>query len=397
MSINIYEPVLYITIENKEVAKDISDDIINFSYEDVTDKMDELRLTILDAEMVHIDDPMLQEGKEIKAKWGYVNNLSEIRTCTIKEIEYDFPDGGDPTITIVAYDKGHNLTGRAARTVWKNKTVADIVKDIAGKHKLKPVVQIPDDPPRAFTSQGGKNDMEFLLKLAAEVGCVLKIKNTELSFAPASDGGAVVKFIYRAEPDGYLKNMQIKSDAEQGKGAASETTAPGIDPATGKPFAPKSDASQSKYLVNMKDGSEKRETKRDSKHDETGAVAVSTAETAKEAENAAKRKAGSSVKDAIKADIETIGLPYLCAGMTITIDNIGKKFSGDWKIVSVRHIIDDNGYTCDIEAIKKDIGKKSDSKSAGANTNKEAGAGSNAPTASDKKNTITVDLKKEGE
>lgn len=83
--------------------------------------------------------------------------------------------------------------------------------------------------------------------------------------------------------------------------------------------------------------------------------------------------------------------------MTITIDNIGKKFSGDWKIVSVRHIIDDNGYTCDIEATKKDIGKKSDSKSAGANTNKEAGAGSNAPTASDKKNTITVDLKKEGE
>ena len=121
----------------------------------------------------------------------------------------------------------------------------------------------------------------FLLKLAAEVGCALKIKNTELSFAPASDGGAVVKFIYRAEPDGYLKKHANQKRFREGKGAASETTAPGIDPATGKPFAPKSDASQSKYLVNMKDGSEKRETKKDSKHDETGAVAVSTAETAK--------------------------------------------------------------------------------------------------------------------
>ncbi|MGD9663074.1 MAG: phage late control D family protein [Porticoccaceae bacterium] len=397
MSINIYEPVRYITIEGKEVATDISDDILQFSYEDVTDKMDELRLTILDAEMVHIDDPMLQEGKEIKAKWGYIDNLSEIRTCTIKEVEYDFPDGGDPTITIVAYDKGHNLTGRAARTVWKNKTVADIVRDIAGKHKLKPIVQIQEDPPRAFVSQGGKNDMEFLLNLAAEVACVLKIKNTELSFAPATDGGAVVKFIYRGEPDGYLKNIQIKSDAEQGKGAASETTAPGIDPATGKPFAPKSDASKSKYVVNMKDGSEKRETKKTSAHDETGAVAVSTAETEKEAEKAAKSKAAGAVKDAIKADIETIGLPYLCAGMTITIENIGKKFSGDWKIVSVRHVIDDNGYTCNIEATKKDVGKKSDSKSSGSNSTKEAGGGSNAPTASAKKNTVTVDLKKEGE
>ena len=66
MSINIYEPVLYITIENKEVAKDISDDIINFSYEDVTDKMDELRLTILDAEMVHIDDPIYKREKRLR-------------------------------------------------------------------------------------------------------------------------------------------------------------------------------------------------------------------------------------------------------------------------------------------------------------------------------------------
>jgi hypothetical protein len=90
MSVETYAPVRYITIAGKELPKDISDDVIGFSYEDADDKMDELKLTILDEDGVHVDDPLLQEGKEMKARWGYLGNLSDTRVCTIKEIEYDF-------------------------------------------------------------------------------------------------------------------------------------------------------------------------------------------------------------------------------------------------------------------------------------------------------------------
>lgn len=397
MSYKTYEPVRYITIEGKVLPKDISDDVLNFIYDDVADKMDELRITVLDRELKHIDDPMLQEGKEIKVRWGYVDDLSETRTCTIKEIECDFPEGGDPTITIVAFDQGHKLTGRASRKSWTNTNVATVVKDIAAKHNMKPVIDIPGDIQREFFSQGGKNDMEYLRQLAAEVGCELKIKNSELIFAPDEMGKApTVRFAYRSEQDGYLKSIKIRSDSEAEKGASKETEAPGVDPVKGEPFTPKGSAADAKYLVDLKDGGDRKETPPDAGHDETGRVAVTTSADSAAATDAAKSRATNAAKGAISADIVTIGLPYLAATTAIVLEGVGRKYSGSWKVEGVRHVIDDSGYICEIEAVKSDITKKPDSKKAGAAT----GAGQNTPgatSASAKSNTVFVDLKKEGE
>lgn len=395
MSYKTYEPVRYITIEGKALPKDISDDVINFIYDDVADKMDELRITVLDKELKHIDDPMLQEGKEIKVRWGYIDNLSETRTCTIKEIECDFPDSGCPTITIVAFDQGHKLTGRASRKSWTNTNVASVVKDIAAKHNMKPTIDIPTDIQREFFSQGGKNDMEYLRELAAEVGCELKIKNSELIFAPDGEKGKgpTVRFAYRSEQDGYLKSIKIRSDSEAEKGASKETEAPGVDPVTGEPFTPKGSAAEAKYLVDLKDGGDRRETPPDEAHDETGRVAVTTSPNTTAATDAAKSRATNAAKGAISADIVTIGLPYLAATTAIVLEGVGRKYSGSWKVKGVRHVIDDSGYICEIEAVKSDITKKPDSKKAST----AKGSEQDAPGAEAKSNTILVDLKKEGD
>jgi phage protein D len=389
MSVNTYAPVRYITIAGRELPKDISDDVISFSYEDIDDKMDELRLTIRDAKGVHVDDPILQEGKEIKVRWGYLGNVSEARVCTIKEIEYDFPGDGTPAISVVAYDKGHKLTGRAARTCWKQKTVQDIVKDIAEKHSLKPEIDIPGDMVREDTSQGGKNDMEFLEQLAAETGCVLKVKNDTLIFSPERENDPVVTFEYRSDQDGYLKSIRIHSDAEKGKGAASETEVSGIDPHTAKPFKETGNAEESKYVANLAATGDLPETPKQAKHDETGHVAVTTSADAKTAQNMAKSTAANAVKSAISADAETIGLPYLASKTAITITGIGKKFSGNWKIKSVTHKIDSGGYTCSLELTKSDVGKAS------SEGGKKQDIGNNANNAKNAgKETVTIDVAK---
>jgi phage protein D len=386
MSVETYAPLRYITIAGKDLPKDISDDVISFSYEDIDDKMDELRLTILDKTGAHIDDPLLQEGNEIKARWGYLGNLSDTKTCTIKEIDYDF-SGGETVISLVAYDKGHKLTGRAARTCWKGKPVSEVVKEIADKHGLKSEVDVPDDAARESISQGGKNDMEFLRELATESGCVMKVRNDTLTFLPEREHDPIVAFEYNREQDGYLKFMRIDSDSEKGKGAAAETEVSGVDPLTGKPFKETGKAADSKYVMKLAGQAGVHETPPQEKHDETGKVAATTVQDAKTAKSAAKTTAANAVKSAISASAEIIGLPYLASQTTITITGIGKKFSGNWKVKSVTHKIDSGGYVCSLDLTKADIGKTSSSGSKKQGSDKAAKSAGKT-----EKGTVTINL-----
>ena len=88
--------------------------------------------------------------------------------------------------------------------------------------------------------------------------------------------------------------------------------------------------------------------------DEAGKVIASPATSSKMAGHSAKGKVKTSAMKSIEAEAEFIGLPYLKARETITIENIGKKFSGNWRITKVRHQISSSGYTCSVSLAKND-------------------------------------------
>ena len=96
------------------------------------------------------------------------------------------------------------------------------------------------------------------------------------------------------------------------------------------------------------------ETPLSKKDDEAGKVIATPAATKKMASHTAKGKVQTSSMKSIEAEAEIIGLPYLKARETITIENIGKKFSGDWRITKVRHQISSSGYTCSLSLAKND-------------------------------------------
>ena len=90
-------------------------------------------------------------------------------------------------------------------------------------------------------------------------------------------------------------------------------------------------------LVQLGDKSvpEKRtenETPLKSRADETGRVISSPAQKKSHARHIAKGKVQTASMKSIEAEAVTIGLPYLKARETIQIENVGKKFSGSWRI-----------------------------------------------------------------
>ena len=217
--IETYAPTFIVEIGGQELPEDISAHIERFAYEENEKQMDELNITITKGDLSYVDHPMLQEGKEVRVRWGYIGNMSDVRTCTIKEINYSFGDDGLIRMEITAYDKRHKLTGRASRQCWKDKKLSEIVQDIASKHNF-----------RAIVEKGAKNDLVFLKELAEDAGCSIWVVNDELYFKPNRVNEPVYTFRYGEDQDGYLQSFRISSKAEQGKGTGRATEAIGIDP-----------------------------------------------------------------------------------------------------------------------------------------------------------------------
>ena len=230
--IETYAPMFIVEIGGQELPEDISAHIEIFAYEENEKQMDELSITITKGDLSYVDHPMLQEGKEIRVRWGYIGNMSDVRTCTIKEINYSFGDDGLIRMEITAYDKRHKLTGRASRQCWKDKKLSEVVKDIAAKHNFSAVVEVEDDLLYEFLSEGAKNDLVFLKELAEDAGCSVWVVNDELHFKPNKINEPVYTFNYGEDQDGYLQSFRISSKAEQGKGTGRKTEASGINPLT---------------------------------------------------------------------------------------------------------------------------------------------------------------------
>ena len=123
-------------------------------------------------------------------------------------------------------------------------------------------------------------------------------------------------------------------------------------------------------LVQLGDKSvpEKRtdnETPLKARADESGRVISSPAPNGAHARHVAKGKVSTAAMKSIEAEAVTIGLPYLKARETVQIENIGRKFSGSWRITKVRHEISSSGYTCSMTLNKNDHeGSGSSSRSA---------------------------------
>lgn len=159
-------------------------------------------------------------------------------------------------------------------------------------------------------------------------------------------------------------------------------------------------------LVQLGDKSvpEKRtenETPLKSRADESGRVISSPAHAKSHARHIAKGKVKTASMRSIEAEAVTIGLLYLKARETVQIENVGKKFSGSWRITRVRHEISSGGYTCTMTLSKNDHEASAATRKAGSapkakaknnSTAKPAGEVKTGTSASSKPKKITVNL-----
>ena len=139
------------------------------------------------------------------------------------------------------------------------------------------------------------------------------------------------------------------------------------------------------------------ETALKSSADETGRVISSPGPTKAYAKHSAKGKVKTSAMNSVEAEAVTIGLPYLKARETVRIENIGSKFSGNWRISRVRHEISSGGYICSLTLNRDNHGGKNGTST--TSPKKPSGSGSSsksvskAKSESKKPSKVIVDLR----
>ncbi len=248
MELDVYQPTFLIEIEGRRLSKDITHEITSFVFEDNEEELDVMEVSITDRYLQFVDDPLFQEGNEIVARFGYADDLSLKKVAVIKEIDYDFPDGGDPTIQLKAYDKGHKLAGKQIQRVWQKPApgilYSEIAEQIAREHGLTPVVTKTVGR-HLRVVQANKSDAQFLKELAAKsrdrdgkgvTGYVFYVQDDELHFHPrglAARPALVLE--YFTDREGVLRSFKPSTQSQSVKGAGTETKAVGVDPRKKKP------------------------------------------------------------------------------------------------------------------------------------------------------------------
>lgn len=380
MELDVYQPVFVIEIEGRKLSKDITHEITSFVFEDNEEELDVMELTITDRYLQFVDDPLFQEGNEIVARFGYADNLSPRKVAVIKEIDYDFPDGGDPTIQLKAYDKGHKLTGRQIQRVWQKPApgilYSEIAEQIAKEHGLTPAITKTVGR-HLRVAQGNKSDAQFLKELAGKsrdrdgkgvTGYVFYVQDDELHFHPRKlDSRPALVLEYFTDREGVLRSFKPSTQSQSVKGAGTETKAVGVDPRKKKHVEHKANNASASdrtslgkktYLIDGNTGEGKY------RKQESGKIVPSLERSEgfheEPRQEPAQGKAESQFKNAemkqIEATAMTIGVPTLVAKQNVEVRGVGSKFSGAYYCTSVRHIFQD-GYSCELKLKKNALGK----------------------------------------
>ncbi len=246
-------PIVLIEIEGLRLSLNVAGTLVSFTYEDHEKEMDLLEVTLADPYLELVDHPLLQEGKEIRARFGYADNLSPTRVAVIKEIGYDFPESGAPTITIKAYDKGCKLSAEQVQRVWEKPggiRASDIAETIANEHGLTPVVTASIDRfPRLHQSK--VSDAQWLAHLAATArasngkgttGYVFYVEGDELHFHPRGlEKPPVLVLEYFTSRTGILRSFRPQTNTQGNAAGGQSAKAVGVDPKAKAPASSKAD------------------------------------------------------------------------------------------------------------------------------------------------------------
>lgn len=339
-----YAPRFDVRIAGLTLAADVTKLITSVSYDNNADIADMFTVTLLNPDNQLLDSALFDLGKTVEIHLGYGDELEPMMLGEITSLQPSFPEGGAPMLTVTGYDKSHRLRhNQPDRPAWKYTGDSLIAAQIAAEAGLIPVV----DPSPFFHEeiQQTSSDFAFLKERAEANFFELFVHWDKLYFRfprPQTEkvvlewGKSLSSFSPRLSSAGMAGIQVIRGYNEQlAEAVVAFATSLELSPDN---IVEKLGTEGLQTLMQLGRRVDRRKKKPDSPID---ALAL------------AKSLLSEILEGLYEGSGTCIGLPQLRANQLITIENVGKRFSGTYKIKQVTHTINSSGYRTSFQVTQR--------------------------------------------
>lgn len=208
-------PSYAIKVSGQDLDVGVTDLIATVSYESSDGIADVLSASIFNPNSDISDSKIFQIGNEIELWGGYGLPHEFIGAAVINKNRVNYPDGGQPMMTVTAYTRDHQMMdnappeakkgkkkgkkGKGGR-IFKDAKYSDAVEERASDYLFKTDIDPTNDVPHDFIQKAGMNDYEFVQGLANLTGFVFWVDRNR--------GG---DWILHFKDPGLLRALQLKA------------------------------------------------------------------------------------------------------------------------------------------------------------------------------------------
>lgn len=365
-------PFYKVDLISNDKTYDITKYVKSFVYEDAIEE-DSLLKIVVDSDYAEqlADDSRFVTGANIHFQFGFMQGkISAVHSSRISDITHEYAHS--VTMSITCLDLGNAIKKATSSKVWKGKTSSQIAAEIAASWGLQSDItetsKVWDSLP-----QGNKNDKQFLTYLAEredDGDFISYIRNDTLYFGKRkmdknSDfiytyGENIVRFRpswkeSSAKPEA-IKSKAIVTNPFKGTTAQAEASA----------TKEKGGAYTGTYKTAFNQNSKavgKIPIKQDSKQEKAtgkgfGKPFINPSPDLKESENLANSKKKTATLKTLVADLVVEGNPLIEPNTVITINNVAKKYVGNWYVVKATHNVSGT-YTTTMSLSRNAVKEKS--------------------------------------
>lgn len=296
----------------------------------------------------------LDTGNAVEFHFGFMaGDRSLVRKAVVKDIEARYNSSG-VRVLVRALTKGVDLKRSTSSKIWKNKTSAEIVREIASKHGLTSEVE---DTQHKWPSipQGNMSDMDFIAYLAkreTDGNFVAYVKDNTLTLVKRkTDAESSVTFTW-GDPNGTVISFEPKQRESTSSKGSSSTSVNTYELDKQKISVNKADNASEKgettlgdvkIRYNGVDGVKLSEfIDKKLVRPESGALSSNIA-------NSEKKKGQLGL---LEASLRIEGNPLIVPNTVITINGVADRYIGNWLVTKARHTINGSGFITTLELVK---------------------------------------------
>jgi len=273
----------------------------------------------------HFDRKILEFGKPLVVKLGD-DIVFEGR---IGAIIADFPDGGPPTIGVLAEDRLQDLRMTRRSRGFADKSLGDIVRQIAGEHGLTADVSLSGGATK-LVAQVNQSDLALLQDLARREDAQIWVEGKKLRAAATRPTDKV-----ELRWAGSLREFHVEADLSHQRTAL---VASGWDVASKSAATHRASDSTISSEVGSLDAGAKILAGAFAARVDT--VAHGVARDSQEAKAIAEAGFRQLARRFVSGHGVAETRPGLKVGATLALSGLGKLFDGDYRAISVTHMFD---------------------------------------------------------